>query len=155
MDKHIPTNNKITGDKPSQQLLPKQVATQPSLLNQTNRINLPLLNCRPRPTSETFLISCRHRRLNVVWIRNHSNSIWTHRLNKKVQNNKSTDYLSSLLKQLIYTNFPRDSESKFSSVLVASISHTCSLYSIIKTMKQKSAHPKSLFCLLPHICPNP
>ena len=37
MDKHIPTNNKITGDKPSQQLFPKQVATQPSLLNQTNR----------------------------------------------------------------------------------------------------------------------
>ena len=37
MDKHIPTNNKITGDKPNQQLFPKQVATQPSLLNQTNR----------------------------------------------------------------------------------------------------------------------
>ena len=33
MDKHIPTNNKITGDKPSQQLFPKQVATQPYLLN--------------------------------------------------------------------------------------------------------------------------
>ena len=58
LDKHIPTYNKNTGDKPSQQLLPKQVATQPSLLNQTNRISLPLLNCRPRPTSETFLISC-------------------------------------------------------------------------------------------------
>ena len=25
MDKHIPTNNKITGDKPSQQLFSKQV----------------------------------------------------------------------------------------------------------------------------------
>ena len=37
MDKHIPTNSKITGDKPSQQLFPKQVATQPSLLNQTNQ----------------------------------------------------------------------------------------------------------------------
>ena len=37
MDKHIPTNNKITGDKPSQQLFPKQVATQPSLLDETNR----------------------------------------------------------------------------------------------------------------------
>ena len=37
MDKHIPTHNKITCDKPSQQLFPKQVATQPSLLNQTNR----------------------------------------------------------------------------------------------------------------------
>ena len=37
MDKHIPTNNKITGDKPSQQLFPKQVATRPYLLNQTNR----------------------------------------------------------------------------------------------------------------------
>ena len=37
MGKHIPTNNKITGDKPSQQLFPKQVASQPSLLNQTNR----------------------------------------------------------------------------------------------------------------------
>ena len=36
MDKHIPTTNKITGDKPSQQLFPKQVATQPSYLNQTN-----------------------------------------------------------------------------------------------------------------------
>ena len=37
MDKHILTNNKIIGDKPSQQLFPKQVPTQPSLLNQTNR----------------------------------------------------------------------------------------------------------------------
>ena len=37
MDKHIATNNKITGDKPSQQLFPKQVATQPSLMNQINR----------------------------------------------------------------------------------------------------------------------
>ena len=37
MDKHNPTNNKITGDKPSKQLFPKQVATQPSLLSQTNR----------------------------------------------------------------------------------------------------------------------
>ena len=37
MDKHIPINNKITGHKPSQQLFPKQEATQPSLLNQTNR----------------------------------------------------------------------------------------------------------------------
>ena len=26
MDKHIPTNNKIIGDKPNQQLFPKQVA---------------------------------------------------------------------------------------------------------------------------------
>ena len=34
MNKHIPTHNKITGDKPSQQLYPKQVATPPSLLNQ-------------------------------------------------------------------------------------------------------------------------
>ena len=33
MDKRNPTNNKITGDKPRQQLFPKQVATQPSLLN--------------------------------------------------------------------------------------------------------------------------
>ena len=37
MDKQIPTNNKITSDKPNQQLFPKQVATQPYLLNQTNR----------------------------------------------------------------------------------------------------------------------
>ena len=37
MDKHIPTNNKITGDKPSQQLFSKQVVTQPFLLNQTNQ----------------------------------------------------------------------------------------------------------------------
>ena len=37
MDQHIPTNNKITGDKPSQQLFPKQVATQLSYMNQTNR----------------------------------------------------------------------------------------------------------------------
>ena len=37
MDKHIPTNNKITRDKLSQQLFPKQVATQPFLLNQTSR----------------------------------------------------------------------------------------------------------------------
>ena len=36
MDKHIPTNNKITNDKPSQQLFPKPVATQPSYLNHTN-----------------------------------------------------------------------------------------------------------------------
>ena len=36
MDKHIPTNSKITGDIPSQQLFPKQVATQPSVPNQTN-----------------------------------------------------------------------------------------------------------------------
>ena len=32
-----PQTNKITGDKPSHQLFPKQVATQPSLLNQTNQ----------------------------------------------------------------------------------------------------------------------
>ena len=37
MDKDIPTNNKITGNKPSLQLFAKQVATQPYLLNQTNR----------------------------------------------------------------------------------------------------------------------
>ena len=37
VDKHIPTNNKITDDKPSHKLFPKQMATQPSLLNQTNR----------------------------------------------------------------------------------------------------------------------
>ena len=37
MDKHILTNNKITDDKPRQQLFPQKVATQPSLLNQTNR----------------------------------------------------------------------------------------------------------------------
>ena len=37
IDKHIPTNNKITGDKPSQQFFSKQVANQPSLLNKTNR----------------------------------------------------------------------------------------------------------------------
>ena len=68
MDKHIPINNKITGDKPSKQLFPKQVATQQSLLNQTNRISWPLLNCRPRPTLETFLMSCPHRRLYVGWL---------------------------------------------------------------------------------------
>ena len=28
MDKHIPTNNRITGYKPSQQLFPKQAATR-------------------------------------------------------------------------------------------------------------------------------
>ena len=33
MDKYILTNNKITGDKPSQQLFPKLVATQLHLLN--------------------------------------------------------------------------------------------------------------------------
>ena len=33
MDKYILTNNKITGDKPSQQLLSKVVATQLPLLN--------------------------------------------------------------------------------------------------------------------------
>ena len=40
MHKHIPTNNKISGDKPSQYLFPKQVATQLSLLNQTNRTHI-------------------------------------------------------------------------------------------------------------------
>ena len=69
--------------------------------------------------------------------------------------------VSSLLKQLIYTNYPRDSESKFSSVLVASIfefgyDHSlCSLYYQSNEKKKKSAHPKSLFCLLPRVCPNP
>ena len=33
IDKHILTINKITGDKPSKQLFPKQVATQLPLLN--------------------------------------------------------------------------------------------------------------------------
>ena len=33
MDKYILTNNKITGDKPNQQLVPKLVATQLPLLS--------------------------------------------------------------------------------------------------------------------------
>ena len=60
MDKHIPTNNKITGDNPSQQLFPKQVAFQPSLLNQTNRTHksvkiktFKILNSTKHNTNET------------------------------------------------------------------------------------------------------
>ena len=34
MDKHIPTNNKITGDTQSQQVFPRQVATQQLQNNQ-------------------------------------------------------------------------------------------------------------------------
>ena len=33
MDKHILTNNKVTYEKPSKQLFPKQVGTQLPLLN--------------------------------------------------------------------------------------------------------------------------
>ena len=156
MDKHIPTNNKIKDDKQSQQLLPKQVGTKPSLLNQTNRISLPLLNCRPRPTLETFLISCPTGvstcyEFETIVILSEPTDL----------TNRYRVTVSSLLKQLIYSNYLRDSESKFSSVLVASIfefgyDHSlCSLYYQSNEKKKKSAHPKSLFCLLPRVCPNP
>ena len=147
MDKHIPTNNKITDDKQSQQLLPKQVATQPSLLNQTNRISLPLLNCRPRPTLDTFLISCPTGvstcyEFETIVILSEPTDL----------TNRYRITVSSLLKQLIYTNYPRDSESKFSSVLVASIfefgyDHSlCSLY--YQSNEKKKNLPTSKVCFV-------